>query len=78
MISFLTESPRWLISKGRDAAAYRIIFNKKCDMEFAEKAASKAKEAEQEVLKTIFSLLLFDFYYHVSSIELLLLFVIFF
>lgn len=47
--SFLTESPRWLISKGREAAAYRIVFNKKCDMEFAEKVASKQKEAEQEV-----------------------------
>lgn len=48
--SFLTESPRWLISKGREAAAYRIVFNKKCDMEFEEKMQSKAKEAEQEVL----------------------------
>ncbi|XP_031618292.1 organic cation transporter protein isoform X1 [Contarinia nasturtii] len=45
---FLSESPRWLISKGREAAAYRIVFNKKCDMEFEEKAASKAKEAEQQ------------------------------
>lgn len=46
--SFLTESPRWLISKGREAAAYRIIFNKKCDMEFSEKMEQKAKEAEQQ------------------------------
>ena len=48
--SFLNESPRWLISKGRDAAAYRIVFNKKCDIEFEEKMTSKAKEIEQEVL----------------------------
>lgn len=46
--SFLTESPRWLLTKGREAAAYRIVFNQKFDMEFSEKA-TKAKEAEKEV-----------------------------
>lgn len=56
--SFLTESPRWLMSKGREAAAYRIVFNKKCDIEFDEKMTSKAKEAEQEVLNLFDSLLL--------------------
>lgn len=46
--SFLTESPRWLLTKGREAAAYRIVFNQKFDMEFSEKA-TKAKEVEKEV-----------------------------
>lgn len=46
--SFLTESPRWLLTKGREAAAYRIVFNQKFDMEFSEKAA-KAKKVEKEV-----------------------------
>lgn len=45
--SFLIESPRWLISKGRDAKAYNILFNKKYDMECPEKEINKQKEAEQ-------------------------------
>lgn len=48
--SFLTESPRWLISKGREEKAYQILFNKKYDMEFTEKEKAKLREAEQEMV----------------------------
>lgn len=48
--SFLTESPRWLISKGREAKAYKILFNKKYDMEYTEKNLIKLKEAEESAM----------------------------
>lgn len=46
--SFLTESPRWLIMKGRENEAYRILFNKKYDMELSEKEVPKMIEAKQQ------------------------------
>lgn len=46
--SLLSESPRWLISKGREAKAYKILFNKKYDTEYTENEVNnKQKEAEQ-------------------------------
>lgn len=51
--SFLIESPRWLISKGREKKAYKILFNKKYDMDYyTGKEINKQKEAEQNAKAT--------------------------
>lgn len=48
VFSFLTESPRWLLSKGREVKAYEIVFNKKYDGELPEKEQNKVKAVQQE------------------------------
>lgn len=48
-LSFLSESPRWLLTKNREKDAYKILFNKKYDMEYPLKENTKAKEAEPNV-----------------------------
>lgn len=46
--SFLCESPRWLISKGREDKAYKILFNKKYDKPITKpKEQTKKEEAEK-------------------------------
>lgn len=50
--SFLTESPRWLLTKNREKDAYRILFNKECDMEYSLKESPKAKEADPNVIQS--------------------------
>lgn len=46
--SFLSESPRWLLSKGKERKAYEIVFNKKYDGELPEKEQNKMKAIQQE------------------------------
>lgn len=47
--SFLVESPRWLLSKGRENRAYKMVFGKKMPAEMKSQYASlkKKREAEQ-------------------------------
>lgn len=44
----MNESPRWLISKGREEKAYKILFNKKVDDAFTEKERSRFNEAKRK------------------------------
>lgn len=47
LFSFLNESPRWLISKGREQDAYKILFKKELD--FPEKEKLKSKALQEKV-----------------------------
>lgn len=44
----MIESPRWLLSKGREEKAFKILFNKKVDEEFSEKERNKFIEAKRQ------------------------------
>lgn len=44
----MTESPRWLLSKGREEKAYKILFNKKVEEVYSEKERTKFNEAKQK------------------------------
>lgn len=42
--SYMTESPRWLLSKHREEKAYKILFNKKVEDAYTEKERSRFLE----------------------------------
>lgn len=47
----MTESPRWLLSKGREEKAYKILFNKKVGDVYSEKEQTRFIEAKKNKVR---------------------------